>query len=65
MSARTRYHKEAEKILLETHIVREHLVNRLAELLRKEEILQALNAHGVDNWEGYDEAMASIQEPIG
>jgi hypothetical protein len=31
---------------------------RYAELLRAEKKLNALEAAGVDNWEGYDEAMS-------
>lgn len=30
------------------------------ELLQDQEILQTLQAFGVDNWEGYDEAMRSL-----
>lgn len=29
---------------------------RLDELIRKEKLLDALEAHGVDNWEWYDNA---------
>lgn len=32
-------------------------VDRYNELLEAEEMLEALEACGVDNWEGYDEAL--------
>ncbi len=35
---------------------------RLADLLRAERILDALYAHGVDNWEWYDDAMDDLEE---
>ena len=35
-------------------------VERLNELLRIESIYNALVAHGVDNWTGYDDAMAEV-----
>lgn len=37
-------------------------VKRFNELLEKEAILEALYANGVDNWEGYDDAMESLEE---
>lgn len=40
--------------LLAAHVVEE--------LQRKAAVLDALKAHGVDNWEGYGEAMASLEE---
>ena len=35
---------------------------RVAELERDSRILNVLRAFGVDNWEGYDDAMASLSE---
>lgn len=35
---------------------------RIQELLKKEKILNALQAYGVDNWEGYEMAMESVEE---
>lgn len=37
-------------------------VDYYEELLDKEKILDALHRGGVDNWEWYDEAVASIEE---
>lgn len=36
--------------------------DRYEELLESQRILQKLYEHGVDNWEGYDEAMREIRE---
>jgi hypothetical protein len=36
--------------------------DRLQELLKAEAKLIALEAAGVDNWEGYDEAMEILEE---
>ncbi|MFH9295642.1 hypothetical protein [Streptomyces sp. NPDC017520] len=38
------------------------LRNRLAKLERSAAELAALDAHGVDNWDGYDEAIASLPQ---
>ena len=35
---------------------------RIQELLKKEKILNALESYGVDNWEGYEMAMDSVEE---
>lgn len=35
---------------------------RMNELLRKEKVLDALIAAGVDNWDGYDDAISSIDQ---
>ena len=35
---------------------------RYEELVEKERQLDALEAYGVDNWDGYSEAMGSIKE---
>lgn len=37
-------------------------VKEYTQLLRSEAVLDALEAGGVDNWEGYDIAMQSLQE---
>lgn len=31
-------------------------------LLHREEVLAALDAAGVDNWEGYEDALATLDE---
>lgn len=36
--------------------------DRLLELLQKEERLYALDCAGVDNWEGYDDALADYED---
>jgi hypothetical protein len=36
-------------------------VERYAELLEAEELLSALQAVGVDNWEGYSEAITLME----
>lgn len=38
------------------------LKNRLAATLRKNRWYDALQAHGVSDWEGYDEAMEQFRE---
>jgi len=38
------------------------LRNRLAAALRRNEKLAALEEFGVDNWEGYDEAMSQFRK---
>ena len=35
---------------------------RIQELLKQEKILNALRDYGVDNWEGYEMAMDSVEE---
>ena len=40
-------------------------VSRLAELLTAERKLDCLEAMGVDNWEGYDEAMSNYRDAGG
>ena len=35
---------------------------RIKELLKQEKILNALRDYGVDNWEGYEMAMDSVEE---
>lgn len=35
---------------------------RIQELLKEEKILNALRDYGVDNWEGYEMAMDSVEE---
>ena len=37
-------------------------VLRYDDLLEEERKLDALRAYGVDNWEGFDEAMSSLEE---
>jgi hypothetical protein len=40
-----------------------HLVNKeLKILLKRDEILTALESYGVDNWEGYSEALESLND---
>ena len=34
----------------------------LTELRKRDKILQALEAAGVDNWDGYDDAVSSVEE---
>jgi hypothetical protein len=54
---------EAEKQLLKnasSEII--GLRNRLAAAFRRNRKLEALEEAGVDNWEGYDEAMRSLHE---
>lgn len=31
------------------------------ELIKDQELLRALQAHGVDNWEGHDDAIESLE----
>jgi len=38
---------------------------RLAELKKAEKFLNALNAAGVDNWDGYDFAMEALEQELG
>ena len=46
-------YKESENLLSE---------DRIQELLKEEKILNALRDYGVDNWEGYEMAMDSVEE---
>lgn len=38
------------------------LKNRLAAAFRRNRKLEALEAYGVDNWEGYDEAIRELRK---
>jgi hypothetical protein len=37
-------------------------LKRYLDLMAKEDILEALKIFGVENWEGYDEAMRSLED---
>lgn len=39
--------------------------SRYIELLRSEDLLEMLRAYGVDNWEGWDEAISAFHEEHG
>jgi len=39
-------------------------VRRYEELLKEEAKLEALEACGVDNWQGYDDAMGLMRETV-
>lgn len=50
--------KEKENKEIETSLSED----RIQELLKEEKILNALRDYGVDNWEGYEIAMDSVEE---
>ena len=52
--------QEADRVAAEYDKIIDEKVQTIAELVQRDEILTALENAGVDNWEGYDDALDGV-----